>query len=145
MAEWNRAEMIRAFVFNQPVMIDPDALGISPIGVHWIQRNGVWHLIDWIGEEHYPTAEEFLMEAERLGISRRLPRTLDWSRLCEESRLLVVHRRHWGLRQGPAIFASFPLTDIAVIRDSVSGTEVETVIRIADRMGDGMRVIVRED
>lgn len=83
------------FLMDPPVPVDPAALGISPIGVTLIDdpAAGATHVLDWVGETHYPNAADLLEEVRRFGLSRRLPRTLDFSRLDARSRILLVHRR----------------------------------------------------
>ena len=65
------------------------ALGLSPIGVQLVERDGVWHILDWIGSEHYPNVADFLEEVRRFGLSRRLAKTVDFSKLTERSKILV--------------------------------------------------------
>jgi hypothetical protein len=114
---------VQPFVFPRPFEVDVQALGISPIGVSMIERNGVWHLLDWIGEVHYQNVGDFIEEATRMGVSRRVPRSLDFSRFTNESRILCVHR-HAGGRDRPAIFASFPIHAWQVVRDTRAGRHV---------------------
>jgi hypothetical protein len=52
-----------------------------------------YHVLDWIGEEHYPNVTDMLEEAQRFGVSRRANDNLDFSKLSKGSRLLLVHRR----------------------------------------------------
>lgn len=75
------------FLSDPPIPMTCD----TKVGVELIERGGVVHVMDWIGEQHYPHAADFLEEGRRLGFSRRIPRTLDLSRLTAESRILVVH------------------------------------------------------
>lgn len=86
---------LEAFLMDPPVPVDPAALGISPIGVTLIDdpATDATHILDWVGEEHYPNVCDVLEEVRRFGLSRRLPRTLDYSRLDARSRILLVHRR----------------------------------------------------
>jgi hypothetical protein len=82
------------FFFDPPVPVPDDVLAATPsIGVHWLERNGVWHLVDRVGLDNYPNPADVYEETARLGLSRRLPKTLDFSRLTAASRLLVVHDR----------------------------------------------------
>lgn len=81
------------FLIDAPLCIDLAALGVRPIGVSLVCRQGVWHVIDWVGLEHYPNVADFVEEVRRFGVSRRLPRSLDFSRLTPASRLLLVHAR----------------------------------------------------
>ena len=73
------------------VAIDPSEIGLSPVGVKLVEMNGVWHVFDWVGESHYPNAADFLEEAVRLGLSRRISKQEDFSKLTAESRLILVH------------------------------------------------------
>jgi hypothetical protein len=83
-------------VLDPAPAIDPVTFGLSPIGVKVIERDGIVHLMDWVGEEHYPTPAAFLDEAATMGISRRLPGTTIATRLSPgESRLLLVHKHAW--------------------------------------------------
>ncbi len=65
----------------------------TKVGVELIERGGVVHILDWVGEQHYPAATDFLEEGRVLGFSRRISSTLNLSRLTAESRILVVHAR----------------------------------------------------
>lgn len=83
------------FLVDPPVPVDPDGLGLTPIGVTLLDdpATGATHLLDWVGEEHYPNVADVLEEIRRFGLSRRLSRTLDFARLDAHSRILLVHRR----------------------------------------------------
>ena len=82
---------IEAFLLDPPIVMDPVALGLSAVGVTMIDRDGVTHVLDIVGREHYATVAEFIDEARRLGVSRRIARTSDFSRISRASRLIVVH------------------------------------------------------
>jgi len=159
---------VEAFLVDPPVAVDAAALGLSAVGTTMIERDGVTHVLDVVGREHYPTVAEFVDEARRLGISRRISRTAAFERLTPDSRLLLLHphalianapefpsgavcpcgvaehfaanfagmcARLW--RQEPleaaqhrmAIFASFPIAQIEVVRDPAGGTHAETISR----------------
>src|SRR6185437_5592524 len=80
------------FLIDPSVVIeDPGRLGLASVGVTLIERDGVTHVIDIVGREHYPTVASFIDEARRLGISRRAPRTVDFARITRASRLLLAH------------------------------------------------------
>jgi hypothetical protein len=86
----------RAMVsLDPPVRIDPEALGLQAVGVKMIERNGVYHLLDWVGTSHYPNVADFVEEAANIGISRRMPNNLRFDLLTPESRLLLVHEKAW--------------------------------------------------
>lgn len=84
---------LESFLYCPPVVVDAAALGLSNVGVKLIERNGVWHIFDIIGKQHYPNVADFVEEARRFGISRRLSQNLDFSLLTTESRLILLHDR----------------------------------------------------
>lgn len=84
------------FIIDPPAILDSDgfaALGVSPRGVTLLEINGVYHILDWVGSENYPNVADFLEEVRRFGLSRRLPRNLDFAKLTAQSRLLLLHAR----------------------------------------------------
>lgn len=71
-----------------------DAFGVTPIGVSlWQDRHGTWHLLDWIGSKSYPNVADWLEEVRTMGVSRRVPISLDFSLLGPKSKILVFHSR----------------------------------------------------
>lgn len=83
---------IDEFLIDPPTPI-PAGLTITPRGVSLIRIGGVAHVVDWVGAEHYPNVLDFVVEVGRLGLSRRLPVTLDFAQLVPASRILLVHAR----------------------------------------------------
>lgn len=81
------------FIIDPPILVED--WNLSPVGVQLIERNGVTHIIDWVGSEHYPNVADFLEEVRRFGLSRRLSSSLDFSRISERTRILLVHARAW--------------------------------------------------
>lgn len=86
---------LEAFVIDPPTPIDAAALGVSPVGVSLLPdpASGAVHVLDWVGEAFYPNVADVLEEVRRFGLSRRLPRTLDFARLDGRSRILLLHAR----------------------------------------------------
>ncbi len=85
---------VEDFLICPPIVVTSEQmarLGIKPLGVTLIERDGVTHVVDWIGHSHYPNVADFVEEARRFGASRRVPRTLDFARLTRDSRLLLIH------------------------------------------------------
>lgn len=80
------------FLLDPPQPVDLEALGIGPRGVHLIEKDGVWHVFDVVGQDNYPNVCDVIVEAKMLGVSRRceLP---DYSKLSLESRLVLIHQR----------------------------------------------------
>ena len=82
------------------VSLSPELYGVTPVGVKLIEMNGVTHVFDWVGAKHYPNAADFLEEAIRLGLSRRLSRSEDLSRLTPQSRLILIHPKGYVMKVG---------------------------------------------
>lgn len=79
---------------DPPIRLDdPEAMGITPRGVSLVQdpKTGVWNVVDWVGSKHYPNVQDFIEETYVLGASRRLPKTLDFSKITSRSRLILIH------------------------------------------------------
>jgi hypothetical protein len=83
---------IEFFLLDPPLPVELDALGIGPRGVHLIEKEGVWHVFDVVGQENYPNVCDVIEEARYWGISRRCE-LLDYSLLTAESRLVLLHQR----------------------------------------------------
>lgn len=99
---------IEAFLMDPPVEI-PEHLHLAPQGVAWVERAGVWHLVDWVGSQHYPNVADFIEEARRFGLSRRVPKNAPFERLTPASRILLVHAR--AMLPGDAMRAYRPAAD----------------------------------
>jgi hypothetical protein len=156
---------VEHFLIDPPAVVDGDALGLSAVGVTLVERDGVTHIMDIVGREHYPTVADFIEEVRRLGVSRRVSSTLEFSRVTSESRLLLLHphadianaptfptrrpcpcripdhtpasyramcARLWdeepltGAEHRLAVFASFPIPQIEVVRDTIAGKHQQT-------------------
>jgi hypothetical protein len=163
---------VEEFLIDPPIAIaEPARLGLAAVGVALIERDGVTHVVDLVGREHYPTVASFVNEARRLGISRRAPRTLEFSRITAASRLLLAHahadianaaefpcdhpcpchvpqhrvagfadmcaRLWWqepleAAQHRLALFASFPIPQIEVVRDQAGDSHVSTIATASD-------------
>jgi hypothetical protein len=82
---------VEEFLIDPPQPAEREALGLGSVGVSLIDVDGVTHVFDIVGREHYPTVAGFVDEARRLGVSRRVARTIDFSRLTGDSRLVLLH------------------------------------------------------
>lgn len=57
-------------------------------------RMGVYHLVLGVGASYYPFVSDFVEEARRLGVSKRIPSNFDTSKLTiGKSGLVLVHPR----------------------------------------------------
>lgn len=71
-----------------------EAFGVTPIGVSlWRDKSGTWHLLDWVGSKSYPNVQDWIEEVRLLGVSRRVPVTLDFSLLGPKSKIFMFHSR----------------------------------------------------
>lgn len=83
------------FLVCKPVPVDAQALGLSSVGVKLLAdpKQAALHIWDVVGQEHYPNVADFVEEARRFGISRRLPKTLDFRAITKHSKLILLHQR----------------------------------------------------
>lgn len=87
---------VEAFLFDPPGALTQEtiqAMGIRPVGVTLTAPgpDGVVHVIDWIGSKFYPNVADLIEETRRYGLSRRLPKNLDFSALTRDSRIVLAH------------------------------------------------------
>lgn len=79
------------FLWCPPKLLNFD---IAPRGQTPVVHLGTYHLIDWIGAQHYPNVADWIEETRVGGISRIINwRSLELDRLTADSRLIVVHPR----------------------------------------------------
>jgi len=85
---------IEWFLIDPPVPVSLEEMNIRPRGVFLIEREGVHHVYDVIGEGDYPNVADFIEEAREHGISRMAKSiSLDFSKITSDSRLIIIHRR----------------------------------------------------
>jgi hypothetical protein len=87
-------------LYDPPIVVDPTRLGITEVGVHLVDypaKDGgtVTHVLDIVGTKYYPDVAGFVAEARAVGVSRRIPSTIDFSRLSDRSRIVLIHTRAW--------------------------------------------------
>jgi hypothetical protein len=84
---------VEEFLIDPPVEVEESSrrLGLTSVGVGVFERDGITHVVDIVGREHYPTVAQFVDEARRLGVSRRAPRTIEFARITAQSRLLLAN------------------------------------------------------
>lgn len=74
--------------------VSPEELGVTPRGVHLVEMNGVNHIVDIVGAEHYPSPALFVEEMCEQGASRRIAKTFPFEKLDPaRSKLILLHRR----------------------------------------------------
>lgn len=101
-------------LYDPPIAVDIDSLrkryGVTEIGVHLVDhpaKDGsvVTHVFDIVGTKYYPDIYGFICEARAHGVSRRIPSTIDFSRLSARSRIVLLHARAW-IDNAEAYFAA---------------------------------------
>lgn len=97
------------FLLDPPLPVDGLEVELAKVGVTAFEKDGVTHVLDWIGERYYPNVADFVEEVARFGLSRQIPSTFDFSKLEPRSRLICVHRRAWV--RGFADLTFGPMTD----------------------------------
>jgi hypothetical protein len=60
---------------------------------HGTGKITVYHVWDQVGLDNYPNVLDFVKEVEFYGLSRKIPKTADFSLLTEDSRWIGVHAR----------------------------------------------------
>src|SRR5205823_14400296 len=122
---------VEEFLIDPPVVIEDAArLGLTSVGMGVFERDGVTHVVDIVGREHYPTVAEFVDEARRLGVSRRAPRTIDYAQITAQSRLLLAHTHLTSrtqpssppTRSAPAMCKSSPSSSLGSFRASLANS-----------------------
>lgn len=81
---------VEDFLIDPPLELEGP---LAPQGVGTIVREGVTHIVDWVGSTHYPNVADFVEEVRRMGMSRRIPSTFDFSKLTRDSCHILVHAR----------------------------------------------------
>lgn len=139
---------LESFLYCPPVPVDAAELGLSSVGVKLVERNGVWHIFDIVGKQHYPNVADFVEEARRFGISRRLSQNLEFGKLTSESRLILLHDRAYidnfekyrGTHECPKLKKGHdqdPLPEMCISlwgEDLVDGTPLEETGRRVKRV-----------
>lgn len=83
---------IETFIICPPKPIDIAAWGLAPRGARLVEINGIWHVFDIVSKADYHVAD-YIEETRCKGASRRLSSKLDFSKLSQESRLVLIHEQ----------------------------------------------------
>jgi hypothetical protein len=86
---------IESFLIDPPVKVPMEALGLSAVGIRLTQHKDGFptHILDVVGASYYPNVADFVEEVKVLGLSRRLPTSLDFSELSPGSRIILAHSK----------------------------------------------------
>lgn len=88
---------IEQFLLDHPIPVNTTQLGLSTQGVTLIERQGTYHIVDIVGESHYKYVADFIEEARAIGISRKIQRTAEFSKLTARSTLILIHKGAYAL------------------------------------------------
>ncbi len=81
---------LEQFLVDPPQPYDTD----QKIGVDIVaDGKGTFHVIDWVGAEHYPMPSDFLEEGRLHGFSRKVSRTNEFHKLTKDSQLIFIHAK----------------------------------------------------
>lgn len=88
------AQGIAACLVDPPIPFDQRLWGVPSIGVRTFpDAQGVTHLVDVVGQDSYPEVMDFLTEALRMGVSRKIPGDFAFEELTPQSTVRLVHAR----------------------------------------------------
>jgi hypothetical protein len=83
---------IESFILCPPKPIDITAWGLAPRGARLVEIEGAWHVFDIVSKADYHVAD-YVEETRRKGASRQLSSKPDFSKLSEDSRLILIHEK----------------------------------------------------
>jgi hypothetical protein len=83
---------VESFILCPPKPIDITAWGLAPVGARLVEINGTWHVFDIVSKADYHVAD-YVVETQHKGASRRLSSRLDFAKLSEDSRLVLIHEQ----------------------------------------------------
>jgi len=93
------------FLVDPIQRINPIQFGLTAINQRMIQDpEGIYHILDWIGQDSYPNPTDWFEEVRRFGMSDRTELNQDEYALLTpfKSNVLAVHKRAWVNYSGTA-------------------------------------------
>ena len=80
--------------FKYFISSDNGPVEMTPRGIRLVTINKITHIFDWVGKQHYPYVWDFIEEARRHGVSRRVE-IPNYSSITSDSRLILIHPGAW--------------------------------------------------
>jgi hypothetical protein len=107
-----RGRPLEDFILCPPLVLPVSELGITALGVKLIaDQQGIYHIFDVVGSEHYANPADYLEEGRRFGFSRRISKREDFALLTPgKSRLINLHA-HGYLANADDLWPSIPAED----------------------------------
>lgn len=102
-----RCKPLEYFLLDSPVPVE-EGLGLGALGVTILERpdgSGIYDVYDHVGSSGYPNVADFIEETRRMGLSRRISRNEDFSKLTPGSRIYLAHAR--AILQQDALDAAY--------------------------------------
>jgi hypothetical protein len=78
---------IEEFIIDPPLLYEGEKFRTPTI----LEKNGVNHLLFWVGKEFYPYPSDFIEEVRRFGASKRVPVDFPIEKLSRGSLMFFVH------------------------------------------------------
>lgn len=92
---------IEEFIIDPPIDCEDNDIKFSR-SFQIFQKDGVNHLIDWVGESFYESPWDFIEECRVKGMSRRISKTFDFSILTlGQSQVFFAHKKAIDLKAKP--------------------------------------------
>ena len=89
---------VENFIVEPSGPSDPEQMGLAAIGVMPIRiapQDEQVHLLNWVGEEHYPNVTDFIEEVRRRGGSSRIPKNFDFESIKGKPYIYHMHAHAW--------------------------------------------------
>jgi len=100
-------QQVSAYLIDPPLPFDARIWNVAALGVKtYPDHNGVTHLVDIVGQANYPEVADFVVEALRMGVSRKIPGDFPFEELTPDSTIRLVHARARVVNH--AIFSTTP-------------------------------------
>jgi hypothetical protein len=89
---------VDACIVDPPIVVDEVALALpkrgSVLRTFDSGASPTWHIIDRVGESHYPHVADVVEEVRQMGASRRLnTAAIDFSKITPDTKLMLAHPR----------------------------------------------------
>ena len=123
-----------------PPVVDFPQCQVCPVGSMPAGRHGLL----WIGEGFYKTPADFVREATRLGISRKIS-AIPKDFVLGETWVYLAHRFAYPNadpegKSGPGVFTAFKPSRVDLVIDDENNIP-ERAVKLAEELGDGARIV----
>lgn len=93
---------IEQFLLDPPENFDPVQFSLNAVGSKlFYDEYGTAHILDWVGESHYPYPADFIEEARKMGVSRKI--SVDQAQKLSRASFLYLMHPKGHMTNGPAV------------------------------------------